>query len=128
MNQKREMKMSEETQKDFDLNEEYTSNIFCKISLERLKERFDGWLDWNMNLLEKEPEFHIKEEDRTLYIKVTEEGGKDFMNDGTEYYMILKPLKDEDEVEEEIEKEKKHNKEHGVLVRETFPFPIGEDE
>ena len=50
------------------------------------------------------------------------------MNDGTEYYMILKPLKDEDEVEEEIEKEKKHNKEHGVLVRETFPFPIGEDE
>ena len=128
MNQKREMKMSEETQKDFDLNEEYTSNIFCKISLERLKERFDGWLDWNMNLLEKEPEFHIKEEDRTLYIKVTEEGGKDFMNDGTEYYMVLQSLKDEVELKDEIEKEKQYNKEHGVLVRETFPFPTGEKE
>ena len=120
--------MSEETQKDFDLNEEYTSNIFCKISLERLKELFDGWLDWNMNLLEKEPEFHIKEEDRTLYIKVTEEGGEDFMNDGTEYYMILKPLKDEDEVEEEIGKEEQKNLKEGVLVRETFDFTEGEDE
>ena len=124
MNQKREIKMS----KDFDLVEEYTSNIFCKISSELLKERFSGWLDHNIDLIGKEPEFHIKEEDRTLYIKITEENGEDFMNDGTEYYMILKPLKDEDEVEEEIEKEKKHNKEHGVLVRETFPFPIGEDE
>ena len=109
--------------KDFDLTEEYT-----KMSVELLKERFSGWIDWNVSLLEEEPEFHIKEEDRKLFIKITEEGSRDFMNDGTEYYMILKPLKDEDEVEEEIEKEKQYNKEHGVLVRETFPFPIGEDE
>ena len=108
---------------DFDLTEEYT-----KMSVELLKERFSGWIDWNVSLLEEEPEFHIKEEDRKLFIKITEEGSRDFMNDGTEYYMILKPLKDEDEVEEEIEKEKQYNKEHGVLVRETFPFPIGEDE
>ena len=108
---------------DFDLKDEYT-----KMSVELLKERFSGWLDMNMDLLEEEPEFHIKEEDRTLYIKITEEGGEDFMDDGTEYYMIIKPLKDEDEVEEEIEKEKQYNKEHGVLVRETIPFPIGEDE
>ena len=107
---------------DFDLKDEYT-----KMSVELLKERFSGWLDMNMDLLDKQPEFHIKEEDRTLFIKITEDGGEDFMEDGTEYYMILKPLKDEDEVEEEIEKEKQYNKEHGVLVRETFPFPIGEE-
>ena len=117
--------MSEEIQKDFVLDDEE----YHKVSLEQLKEKFESWLDWNMDLLEEKPEFHIKEEeDRKLFIKITEEGSRDFMNDGTEYYMILKPLKDEDEVEEEIEKEKQYNKEHGVLVRETFPFPIGEDE
>ena len=115
--------MNKETQNDFNLTDEYT-----KMSVELLKERFSGWIDWNVSLLEEKPEFHIKEEDRTLYIKITEEGGEDFMNDGTEYYMILKPLKDENEVKEEIEKEKQYNKKHGVLVRETFPFPIGEDE
>ncbi len=115
--------MNKETQKDFDLTDEYT-----KMSVELLKERFSGWLDMNMDLLEEEPEFHIKEEDRKLFIKITEEGGDDFMNDGTEYYMILKPLKDEDEVEEEIGKEEQKNLKEGVLVRETFPFPIGENE
>ena len=109
---------------DFDLTGGYTT-----MSVELLKERFSGWLDHNIDLIGKEPEFHIKEEeDKGLIIKITEEGGEDFMDDGTEYYMILKPLKDEDEVEEEIEKEKQYNKEHGVLVRETFPFPIGEEE
>ena len=110
---------------DFDL--EHSTGEYHKVSFDLLKERLNGWLDWNMTISE-EKEFHIKEEDRKLFIKITEEGGRDFMNDGTEYYMILKPLKDEDEVEEEIEKEKQYNKEHGVLVRETFPFPIGEDE
>ena len=115
MKQKREIKMSEE---------------YTKMSVELLKERFSGWLDDNIDLIGKEgePEFHIKEEDRTLYIKITEEGGEDFMNDGTEYYMILKPLKDEDEMKEEIENEKQDNKEHGVLVKETFDFTEGEDE
>ena len=109
---------------DFDLTGGYTT-----MSVELLKERFSGWLDHNIHLIGKEPEFHIKEEeDRKLFIKITEEGSSDFMNDGTEYYMVLQSLKDEDEVEEEIEKEKQYNKEHGVLVRETFPFPIGEDE
>ena len=128
MNQKKEIKMSEETQKDFPLDEEYTSNIFCKISSDLLKERFSGWLDHNIDLIGKEPEFHIKEEDRELFIKITEEGGDDFMNDGTEYYMILKPLKDEDEVEVEIGKEEQKNLKEGVLVRETFDFTEGEDE
>ena len=123
MNQKRGVMKNKETQKDFDLKDEYH-----KMSVEQLKERLSGWLDWNMSLLEEKPEFHIKEEDKGLIIKITEEGSRDFMNDGTEYYMILKPLKDENEVKEEIEKEKQYNKKHGVLVRETFPFPIGEDE
>ena len=126
MNQKRGVMKNKETQKDFDLG--HSTDEYTKMSVELLKERFSGWLDWNMDLLEEKPEFHIKEEDKGLIIKITEEGSSDFMNDGTEYYMILKPLKDEDEVEEEIEKEKQYNKEHGVLVRETFPFPIGEDE
>ena len=122
MKQKREIKMSE----DFDL--EHSTGEYTKMSVELLKERFSGWIDSNMDLLEEEPEFHIKEENRTLFIKITEEGGEDFMNDGTEYYMILKSLKDKNEMKEEIEKEKQYNKEHGVLVRETFPFPIEEDE
>ena len=104
------------------------SEDYKKVSLDLLKERLSGWLDWNMSLLEEKPEFHIKEEDKGLIIKITEEGSRDFMNDGTEYYMVLQSLKDENEVKEEIEKEKQHNKKHGVLVRETFPFPIGEDE
>ena len=126
MNQKRGVMKNKETQKDFDLG--HSTDEYTKMSVELLKERFSGWLDWNMDLLEEKPEFHIKEEDKGLIIKITEEGSRDFMNDGTEYYMILKPLKDENEVKEEIEKEKQHNKKHGVLVRETFPFPIGEDE
>ena len=126
MNQKRGVMKNKETQKDFDLG--HSTDEYTKMSVELLKERFSGWLDWNMDLLEEKPEFHIKEEDKGLIIKITEEGSRDFMNDGTEYYMILKPLKDENEVKEEIEKEKQYNKEHGVLVRETFPFPIGEDE
>jgi len=92
--------MIEETQKDFDLKDEYH-----KMSVEQLKERLSGWLDWNMSLLEEKPEFHIKEEDRKLFIKVTEEGGRDFMNDGTEYFMVLQSLKDESEMNEEIETE-----------------------
>ena len=92
--------MSEETQKDFVLDD----GEYHKVSLEQLKEKLESWLDWNMDLLEEEPEFHIKEEDRKLFIKITEEGGEDFMDDGTEYYMILKPLEDENEMEDEIEK------------------------
>ena len=103
MNQKREIKMSE----DFDISYE---GEYTKMSVELLKERFSGWLDHNIDLIGKEPEFHIKEEDRKLFIKITEEGGEDFMGDGTEYYMILKPLKDEDEVKEEIEKEKQYKR------------------
>ena len=126
MNQKRGVMKNKETQKDFDLG--HSTDVYTKMSVELLKERFSGWLDWNMDLLEEKPEFHIKEEDRKLFIKITEEGGRDFMNDGTEYYMLLKPLKDEDDLEEEIGKEEQKNLKEGVLVRETFPFPIGEDE
>ena len=114
---------NKETQKDFVLDDEE----YHKVSLEQLKEKLESWLDWNMSISE-EKEFHIKEEDKKLFLKVTEEGGRDFMNDGTEYYMVLQSLKDEVELKDEIEKEKQYNKEHGVLVRETFPFPIGEDE
>jgi hypothetical protein len=124
MNQKRGVMKNKETQKDFVLDDEE----YHKVSLEQLKEKFESWLDWNMTLLEEKPEFHIKKEDKKLFLKVTEEGGRDFMNDGTEYYMVLQSLKDEVELKDEIEKEKQYNKENGVLVRQTFPFPIGEDE
>ena len=125
MNQKREIKMSEEIQKDFVLDDEE----YHKVSLEQLKEKFESWLDWNMTLLEEKPEFHIKKEDKKLFLKVTEEGGRDFMNDGTEYFMVLQSLKDEVELKDEIEKEKQHNKKHGVLVKETFDFTsTGEEE
>ena len=84
MNQKRGVMKNKETHKDFDLKDEYH-----KMSVEQLKERLSGWLDWNMSLLEEKPEFHIKKEDKGLIIKITEEGGEDFMDDGTEYYMVL---------------------------------------
>ena len=96
MNQKREIKMSE----DFDLTGGYTT-----MSVELLKERFSGWLDHNIDLIGKEPEFHIKEEDRKLIIKVTEEGSRDNENDGSNYYMILQSQGDESEMNEEIETE-----------------------
>ena len=81
------------------------SEDYKKVSLDLLKGRLIGWLDWNMSLSEEKPEFHIKEEDKKLFIKVTEEGGRDFMNDGTEYYMVLQSLKDENEMNEETETE-----------------------
>ena len=125
MNQKRGVMKNKETQKDFVLDDEE----YHKVSLEQLKEKFESWLDWNMDLLEEKPEFHIKKEDKKLFLKVTEEGGRDFMNDGTEYYMVLQSLKDEVELKDEIEKEKQHNKKHGVLVKETFDFTsTGEEE
>ena len=79
------------------------SEDYKKVSLDNLKENLINWLDWNMSLSEEKPEFHIKEEDKKLFIKVTEEGGRDFMNDGTEYYMVLQSLKDENEMNEETE-------------------------
>ena len=118
--------MSEETQKDFDLPD----GEYKKVSLDLLKSMLCGWLDFEMERKydkeEPEPEFNLKRENNKLFLKVTEEGGEDFMDDGTEYYMVLQSLKDEVELKDEIEKEKQYNKEHGVLVRETFPFPTGE--
>jgi hypothetical protein len=128
MNQKREMKMSEGTLKDFYLDE----GEYKKVSLDLLKSMLCRWLDFETDRIhdkeEPEPEFNIKREDNKLFLKITEEGSEDFMDEGTEYYMVLQSLKDENEMKEEIENEKQYNKEHGVLVRQTFPFPIGEEE
>jgi hypothetical protein len=85
-------------------NSEYTSDIFCKTSLDNLKGRLISWLDWNMTISE-EKEFHIKEEGKKLILKVTEEGGRDKENDGSNYYMVMESLKDENEMNEEIEKD-----------------------
>jgi hypothetical protein len=128
MNQKREMKMSKGLQTDFDLDEtEYKT-----VSLDLLKSMLCRWLDFETDRIhdkeEPEPEFSIKRKDNKLFLKITEEGSEDFMDEGTEYFMVLKSLKDEDEMKQEIEFEKQYNKEHGVLVRQTFPFPIGEEE
>ena len=118
--------MSKGLQTDFDL----TDGEYKKVSLDLLKGMLCGWLDFEMERKydkeEPEPEFNLKRENNKLFLKVTEEGGEDFMDDGTEYYMVLQSLKDEVELKDEIEKEKQYNKEHGVLVRETFPFPTGE--
>ena len=128
MNQKREMKMSEGTLKDFYLDE----GEYKKVSLDLLKSMLCRWLDFETDRIhdkeEPEPEFNIKREDNKLFLKITEEGSEDFMDEGTEYYMVLQSLKDENEMKEEIENEKQYNKEHGVLVRETFDFTEEEDE
>jgi hypothetical protein len=128
MNQKREMKMSKGLQTDFVLDE----TEYKKVSLDLLKSMLCRWLDFETDRIhdkeEPEPEFNIKREDNKLFLKITEEGSEDFMDEGTEYYMVLQSLKDENEMKEEIENEKQYNKEHGVLVRQTFPFPIGEEE
>jgi hypothetical protein len=128
MNQKREMKMSKGTLKDFYLDE----GEYKKVSLDLLKSMLCRWLDFETDRIhdkeEPEPEFNIKRKDNNLFLKITEEGSEDFMDEGTEYYMVLQSLKDENEMKEEIENEKQYNKEHGVLVRQTFPFPIGEEE
>ena len=120
--------MSEETQKEFVLDD----TEYHKVSLDFLKQSFDDWLDHNLDLIndkeETEPEFHLKRQDTKLYLKITQDGSEDFMDDGTEYYLIYESLKDEDDMKQEIEFEKQYNKEHGVLVRQTFPFPTGVEE
>jgi hypothetical protein len=123
MNQKWKIIMSEETQKDFVLDNEG----YYKVNLDFLKQTFDDWLDKNLKE-EPEPEFHLKREDTKLYLKITQDGSEDLMDDGTEYYLVYESLKDEDELKKEIENEKQYNKEHGVLVRETFDFTEEEDE
>ena len=87
------------------------SSDYKKVTLNSLKEKFESWLDWNMSISD-EKEFRIKEQGMDLYgkgkklfLKVTETGGRDYMNDGTEYYMVLQSLKDENEMNEEIEKD-----------------------
>ena len=128
MKQKREMKMSKGLQTDFDL----TDGEYKKVSLDLLKSMLCGWLDFEMEKKydkeEPEPEFNLKRENNKLFLTITEEGSEDFMDEGSEYFMVLKSLKDEDDMKQEIEFEKQYNKEHGVLVRQTFPFPIGEEE
>ena len=82
------------------------SEDYNKESLDLLKERLNGWLDWNMSISE-EKEFHIKEkeEGKKLILKVTENGSRDKENEGQNYYMVMESLKDESEMNEEIETE-----------------------
>ena len=87
---------------NFDIEEDGMN--FTKTSLDKLKGRLISWLDWNMTISE-EKEFHIKEEGKKLILKVTEEGGRDKENDGSNYYMVLESLKDENEMNKEIETE-----------------------
>ena len=87
---------------NFDIEEDGMN--FTKTSLDKLKGRLISWLDWNMTISE-EKEFHIKEEGKKLILKVTEEGGRDNDNDGSNYYMVLESLKDENEMNKEIETE-----------------------
>ena len=128
MKQKREMKMSKGLQTDFDL----TDGEYKKVSLDLLKSMLCRWLDFETDRIhdkeEPEPEFNIKREDNKLFLTITEEGSEDFMDEGTEYFMVLQSLKNEEEMNQEIEFEKQYNKEYGVLVRQTFPFPIGVEE
>ena len=77
---------------------------YNKVSLDLLKERLNGWLDYNMSISE-EKEFHIKEEGKKLILKVTENGSRDKENEGQNYYMVLESLKDESEMNEKIETE-----------------------
>ena len=77
---------------------------YNKVSLDLLKERLNGWLDYNMSISE-EKEFHIKEEGKKLILKVTENGSRDKENEGQNYYMVMESLKDESEMNEEIETE-----------------------
>ena len=120
--------MSKGLQTDFDL----TDGEYKKVSLDLLKSMLCGWLDFEMEKKydkeEPEPEFNLKRENNKLFLTITEEGSEDFMDEGTEYYMVLQSLKDKDELKKEIEFEKQYNKEHGVLVRETFDFTEEEDE
>ena len=87
---------------NFDIEEDGMN--FTKTSLDNLKGRLISWLDWNMSISE-EKEFHLKEEGKKLILKVTEEGGRDNENNGSNYYMVLESLKDENEMNKEIETE-----------------------
>ena len=78
------------------------SEDYEKCSLEEFKMKINGWLDWNMELIDnkgdEDPDFQLKREDKKLLIRVTEKGARDKMNEGENYYMILESLKDESEI------------------------------
>lgn len=81
------------------------SENYNKVTLDNLKENLIDWFDWNIDLLsdngEGEPEFQLKREDRKLFIKFVEKGSRDNENNGSNYYMVLESLIDENEIETE---------------------------
>ena len=78
------------------------SENYEKCSLEEFKKKINDWLDWNMELIDNkggdEPEFQIERENKKLFLRVTEKGARDEMNEGENYYMILESLKDESQI------------------------------
>ena len=80
------------------------SRDYNKTSLDKIKKPLSEWLDWNMTLLEEKPEFQIKSEGKKLFLKGTENGGRDIDN-VKDYFMVLESLKDESEMNKEIETE-----------------------
>ena len=78
------------------------SEDYEKCSLEEFKMKINGWLDWNMELIDnkgdEDPDFQLKRENKKLLIRVTEKGSSDRINEGENYYMILESLKDESQI------------------------------
>ena len=102
------------------MSDNNTKTEVIEYDVEKIKEGFNLWIDkWEHSLIEIE--FNDPEE-RGIVTRTEDDDSLGY-SFTTEFNFSIKKGKKEDE-----EKEKEYNKKHGVEIKETFPFPIIEDE
>ena len=102
------------------MSDNNTKTEIIEYDVEKIKEGFSLWIDkWEHSLIEIE--FNDPEE-RGIVTRTEDDNSLGYRFT-TEFNFSIKKRKKEDE-----DKEKEYNKKHGVEIKETFPFPIIEDE
>ena len=109
------------------MSDNNTKTEIIEYDIEKIKEGFNLWIDkWEHSLIEIE--FNDPEE-RGIVTRTEDDYSLGYRFT-TEFNFSIKKRKKEDEEEdiEELTKEKEYNKKYGVEIKDTFPFPIIEDE
>ena len=107
------------------MSENQTRNWKDEPDLETVKEGFNQWIEkFHDQILEIE--FHDPD-DRGRVQKIEDDDSLKFRF-VTEFNFSIMKLKRENSEEEKLKKEKEYNKKYGVEIKETFPFPIYEED
>lgn len=102
------------------MSDNNTKTEIIEYDIEKIKKGFSLWIDkWEHSLIEIE--FNDPEE-RGIVTRTEDDDSLGY-SFTTEFNFSIRKRKKEDE-----DKEKEYNKKHGVEIKETFPFPIIEDE